>query len=270
MDDKISVIMGVYCREADIERSVQSIMNQTLQNLELIVCDDASEDSTFTILQEFQRKYPRKLVLLQNSKNQGLAFSLNRCLHISKGKYIARMDADDFCAPERLEIQRDFLQNHSEYSLVGTQMILVDDAGRESYSHYAENPTKDVLPLKNPFAHPTILTYRSILLQLGCYTVEEKTRRCEDLDLWYRFFSVGLKGYNLSEYCFTKKQGLENYKKRTIKQGSDVFLVNLRGLKQIHAPVWKYALAIKPIISAIIPKPIMMKYHSLKFKKKVE
>ena len=265
MNDKISVLMGVYNAEAIVNDAVRTIEEQTEQNIEFVICDDGSADRTYQILQELQGKYSN-IVLLRNEKNQGLAHALNRCFEISTGEYIARMDADDRCVPERFERQKQFLETHPEYDLVGTRMIMIDDFGHETYSKVQDVPTTNVLPFTVPFAHPTVLMHRRVLETLGGYTAEKYTGRCEDLELWYRFFYHGMKGYNLQELLYIKMQGLSDYKRRKVIYGWNMFFVHLRGLKLIKAPWYKYLLAIKPVIAASIPKKIMMKYHKYKFR----
>lgn len=266
MCDKISVLMGVYNAEDIIENAVMTIVNQTEKNIEFVICDDGSTDNTWGILNEFQKKY-ENIVLIRNERNQGLAASLNHCFNMSSGEFIARMDADDLCKPERFAKQKEFLNNHPEYDLVGTSMIMLDEYGNETYSKMERIPGPEILPVSVPFAHPTVLMRRHVLEQLGGYAVEKFTRRCEDLELWYRFFALGLKGYNMPDYLYIKMQGIEDYRRRKVIHGCEMFLIHVHGLRLLKAPFYKYLLAVKPIISAMVPKRLMMKYHSLIFKK---
>lgn len=267
MDDRISVLMGVYNAESNVIDAVLTIENQTEQDIEFVICDDSSTDATYDILQGLKKQYPN-IVLLRNESNMGLAYSLNRCLHASHGAYIARMDSDDRCIPERFERQKAFLCRHPEYDLVGAEMILVDEKGNKTYSRALREPTEKVLPLQVPFAHPTVLMRRRVLEQLGGYSVEKYTRRCEDLELWYRFFQSGMRGYNMQEYLYIKAQGIDDYRRRKVRHGWEMFHIHLRGLKVLNAPFYRYLLAIKPVISALIPKRIMKAYHGVVFKKK--
>lgn len=265
MNEKISVLMGVYNAEQVVGEAVRTIEDQTEKNIEFVICDDGSTDRTYALLTEFQQQYGN-IVLLHNEQNSGLAYSLNRCLEHSTGEYIARMDADDSCVPERFEKQKQFLQAHPEYDLVGAGMIMVDDNGVRTYSHDVPEPYPMILPVSVPFSHPTVLMRRYVLERLGGYSVEHYTRRCEDLELWYRFFALGMRGYNMPEYLYIKKQGLEDYKRRKVIFGWEMFYIHLRGLRLLHAPFPRYLLAIKPVISAMVPKKIMMRYHGWKFR----
>ena len=267
MDDRISVLMGVYNAEDRIRDAVLTIEQQTDQRIEFVICDDASTDHTYQMLEELADIYPN-IVLLRNEVNQGLAFALNRCLMNSHGSYIARMDSDDLCKPERFKIQRNFLEEHPEYDLVGTGMIMVDEKGRQTYSRNKCVQDTDTLPKKVPFFHPTVLMHRYVLEQLGGYSVEKYTRRCGDLEMWYRFFHSGFRGYNLPDYLYIKTQGIDDYRRRKVIHGWEMFIINLRGLRLIKAPWYKYLVAIKPVISAMVPKRIMKMYHDFIFRKK--
>lgn len=267
MDDRISVLMGIYNSKDCVRDAVLTIEQQTDQNMEFVICDDCSTDGTFEILRELSVQYPN-IVLLRNKRNHGLAYSLNRCFRHSHGKYLARMDADDLCKPERFARQRAFLEAHPEYDLVGTEMILVDEHGRETFSRHRRRPTVEVLPLSVPFAHPTVLMRRYVLEALGGYSVEKYTRRCEDLELWYRFFRHGFRGYNLPDYLYIKAQGIDDYKRRKVKHGFEMCYIHLRELRLMRAPFYKYFLAGKPVLSAMIPKRLMKWYHGFVFRSK--
>ncbi len=259
--------MGVHNAEETVRDAVLTIEEQTEKDLELVICDDGSTDRSYAILEELAAEYSN-IVLLRNPENRGLAYALNRCFRTSTGAFIARMDVDDLCKPQRFAVQKRFLVNHPEYDLVGSLMILLDDHGNESYSKAERIPTADVFPFHVPFAHPTVLMRRSVLERLGGYSVERITGRCEDLELWYRFFAAGMKGYNLQKYLYIKKEGLADYKKRKVMNGCEMCVVHIRGLHTLHAPAYRYLFAVKPVISAMIPKRIMMFYHKIRFSKK--
>ena len=269
MDGKISVIIGAYNAEEHVVRCVLSVLNQTEKNVEVIIVDDGSTDHTYELLKELADEYPQ-IILLRNEKNVGLAASLNHSLEYVSGDYIARMDVDDYCVPERFEVQKRFLEEHSEYDLVGSEMIMVDENGKETYYHSEREPDESCLPMRVPFLHPTVLMRRHVLERLGGYKEAKHTRRCEDLELWYRFFHLGMRGYNLPDYLYIKSEGITDYKKRKAIYGFDMWKTHIKGLRLLHAKPSRYFLAFKPVISALIPKRIMMKYHEIKFKEPVK
>ena len=125
MSKKISVLMGIYNCSSTMEQAVASVQNQTYTNWELILCDDGSSDNTYEVAQALAAKDSR-IVLLRNEKNLGLNATLNRCLAAATGEYIARMDGDDDCVPERFERQLDLLEHHPEFQITSCPMKLFD------------------------------------------------------------------------------------------------------------------------------------------------
>lgn len=95
--------MGVYNCADTLPEAIESIINQTYSNWELIICDDCSTDETWAVLERYQAKYPEKIKLVKNQINSKLAFSLNHCLKYATGEYVARMDGDDISVPDRFE-----------------------------------------------------------------------------------------------------------------------------------------------------------------------
>ena len=112
----ISVIMPVYNSEAYIESSVESILNQSYTNFEFIIIDDASTDKTYDRLLKLI-KIDKRIVLVKNKRNEGVTKSLNKALKIAKGKYIIRMDADDWSYPNRFKLQVDLMENNPDVVL---------------------------------------------------------------------------------------------------------------------------------------------------------
>ena len=135
----LSVISGAYNIAANGElsrKSIESILNQSYTDFEFIICNDGSHDSTDVLLREYGDRDPR-IKIITNDKNMGLAHSLNRCIEIASGKYIARHDLDDVSATERLEKQVSYLEENEKTDLLGTAAALFDENGvfDEEYFH---------------------------------------------------------------------------------------------------------------------------------------
>ena len=111
MDPKVSVLMGIYNCAETLPQAVAAIQNQTYSNWELILCDDGSTDGTYEVAQRLAAA-DNRLILLRNAHNLGLNQTLNNCLAAATGDYIARMDGDDNCLPERFEKQVALLESH--------------------------------------------------------------------------------------------------------------------------------------------------------------
>lgn len=261
---KISVIMGIYNCEDTLHEAIQSIINQTYQNWEFIICDDCSTDNTLQIAQKYAELYPDKIILLKNSENLKLAGTLNKCLKVATGNYIARMDGDDISLPNRFEKQVEFLNQHCEYDLVGTQMISFDEYGDVGVKVLNEKPNKYSLRFNTPFAHPTIMSQKYVYDRLNGYRVLKQTRRCEDLDLWFRFFSEGFRGYNLPIPLYKFRERVSDFKRRHFIYGIDAAKVCLEGYRMLNYPKKYYIFLLKPIIVSLLPAFMMKLIHSLK------
>lgn len=127
----VSVIMPVYNSEDFVEKAILSVLDQTFQDFELVIVDDASTDGTIEIIRKFKESYPSKIKLIELKQNLGAGgdFCANEALGYSRGKYIARMDADDVCYPTRFEKQVNFLEKNKDVFLVGSNAYVIDKKG---------------------------------------------------------------------------------------------------------------------------------------------
>ncbi|HSI68465.1 MAG TPA: glycosyltransferase [Planococcus sp. (in: firmicutes)] len=193
-NDLISVIMSTYNEKLDwVEKSVESILNQTYKKIEFIVIVDNPEQLT---LIEMLRKYEKedaRIRLIINETNQGLVRSLNLALRYCRGKYIARMDADDISSLQRLELQKAYLEEQ-ELDFVFSGVKVIDEASVVQYemNGLASNAeeTKRKLEMLNMSCHSTWLLKSEIYNQLGGY---REINYCEDYDFLLRCLAKGLK-----------------------------------------------------------------------------
>jgi len=263
----VSVIMGIYNCADTLPISIKSIIDQTYTDWELILCDDFSTDDTLSIAEKFANLHSN-IVLIKNEKNRGLAYSLNQCLQIARGKYVARADADDICLPTRFQIQVDFLNKNPKYQVVGSSVILYDETGDKNIRKMTEIPDKYDLAKSVPFIHPTIMMYKETYNILGGYTVSKRTRRGQDADLWYRFYAAGFKGFNIQQPLCKYHESLNDYKKRNFKVRYMGMKTKFIGFRRLNLPIKYYIFVFKPLVSAIIPNRVMYFYHKrLKGKK---
>lgn len=256
----VSIIMGVYNAKDTIEYCIDSILSQTYSNWEFVICDDCSTDETYSILEKYAKQDAR-IKILRNDKNSRLAASLNRCLSVASGKYIARMDADDASLPERLKKQVEYLEAHPEIDLVGCARIIFDENGEQGIRRGIEYPNRESLLTDSPFAHPTIMMKKSGYDALGGYNVSAQTMRAEDLDLWFRFFAAGYTGYNMDEPLYLYREGVEDMGKRTLKAGIGIAKVFWQGYALLGYPYRKRIWALKPIIASLVPRKLMHHHH---------
>ncbi len=200
MNYPISVILPVYNVPQDwLIQSIESILHQTISNFELLVINDSptNQDLKHT-LHHFEQKDTR-IKLIENTRNLGISKSLNKAIQIAKGKYIARMDADDIAFPKRLEHQFNYLEQNPEVALCGTQAIKIDQHGKpfgKTQNPIDHNLIIKVAPYQNPTTHPTWMIRRAEILKVGLY---RNFPNAEDYDLIIRLIRQGTKITNLSE-----------------------------------------------------------------------
>nr|WP_321302569.1 glycosyltransferase [uncultured Trichococcus sp.] len=264
MIPKVSIIMGIYNCEETISDSIESILKQTYKNWELIMCDDASTDNTYNIAKKYSERNPDRIILIKNTYNKRLAATLNHCLEYVSGDYIARMDGDDLSTPTRFEEQVKFLTTHSEFELVGTQMISFDESGDIGIQGRIEIPNKFSLRFGTPFCHATIMCRKLVYENLKGYRISKEIRRCEDVDLWFRFFAAGFSGYNLQRPLYKVRENQTAFKRRSFADGLDSAKVSLYGYRLLNYPARYYIYLLKPLISGAMPAWVMKKYHQRK------
>lgn len=189
----LSVLMPVYNGRAYIRPAIDSVLNQTFRDFELIVVNDGSTDDTLSIVQEY--KDPRIVII--NQKNMGVARSLNNGLAAARGKYVKRHDADDTSTPEAFQVQVDFMESHPEYVMVSNQIAFMSTRGKIAWNHrqpqtkyfnnqpYQELSVNDFRPdNSSPVIHATVCFKLKEVMDLGGYRPEFIVS--EDNDLWIR------------------------------------------------------------------------------------
>ncbi|MEO8445840.1 MAG: glycosyltransferase family 2 protein [bacterium] len=181
MSVKISVITTVLNCENYISKSIQSIIEQTNGDFEYIIVNDGSTDRTGEIIHKFAG-IDKRLIVIDNKKNEGRVKSLNTALSRAKGKYIAVHDADDISLPERLEKQSEFLEKNQEYVLAGSHIKVIDEDEKIIYTPQrpvTNEETKFSLLFRCTFANPSIM-YRRETLEKYKIRYEEDFIHAED------------------------------------------------------------------------------------------
>ncbi len=248
----VSIAMGIYNCKSTLEEAVDCIINQTYKNWELIMCDDASTDGTYEFALELAKKDDR-IVVLKNEKNLTLAPTLNKCIKAAKGDFIARMDGDDICHPERLEKEINFLLEHEEYALVSVWMDMYDKDGVfRTIKHMPEPQPKDFLKASR-FCHAGCMARKTALEAVGGYDETEDYKRVEDYDLWVRLYKEGYRGYNLQETLYSMRDDRNATRRRTLKNRLNESRVKRKVIKVFKLPISGYIQAYIPIIKWLVP-----------------
>lgn len=193
----ISVLMPAYNAEMYIEEAIQSILNQTFTDFELIIVNDGSTDRTEEIILSFDDK---RIRYTKNKTNLRLIASLNKSIELARGKYIARMDADDISLPNRFRKQVQFLETHLDYALCSSWAYLINEKGEKTGRIKLidnNNLLKINLLFTNPFVHPATMIRTDTLRK---FNYNPAALHNEDFDLWLRMANDRLKMTNIPEF----------------------------------------------------------------------
>lgn len=193
----VSVLMAAHDAARFLRAAIESMLRQTVADLELLVVDDGSVDATASILDDVGD--PR-LVVLRNEQRLGLAASLNRGLEEVRGRYVARLDADDVALPDRLERQLARIQREPSIAVVGSAAVELDVRGRPGALHVMPSGAGAIrwhALFGAPFLHPSVLVDRLVLVEHEL-RYDPEFLESEDYDLWARLLEVA-DGDNLTE-----------------------------------------------------------------------
>ncbi len=172
MKNKVSVLMTVYNTEKYLSRAIKSITNQTYQNFELIIVDDASTDSSRKILKKIRNKKISKYFF---KKRMGRTKALNFALKQSSGDFIAILDSDDFSNKERLKESLNFFKKDAELMLISSRTKIINEEGKKLFIYPSKNEAKNyknIIHYKNIFPFSTTLFKKKILNNIGIFSKE--------------------------------------------------------------------------------------------------
>lgn len=263
----ISVVMGVYNGEKYLAMGVESIINQTFTQWEMIICDDGSNDNTWDLLQHYAQQ-DRRIRVIRNESNCGLAFSLNRGIALAQSNILARQDADDVSVPDRFAVQYPFVLEHPEFAIVGTSWNNVGEDGEGWITTPVEFPEAKDLIWDGGFMHPSWMMRKDQLEKVGFYTVGENTRRDQDYHLVLKLYGAGMKMCNMQQvlYHYTNDTGTFSRTKNW-KRVKGLMWIRWDGYRRNRFPFWVYLVALKPFVKNLLPTWITHKYY-LRNKKK--
>lgn len=193
----ISVILPAYNAELYIKEAIDSVLAQTFTNFELIILNDGSTDKTEEIILSYQDS---RIVYVKNEQNLGLIGTLNKGMALAKGKYIARMDADDICLPERFAKQVNFLEEHPDYIICGTAAYRFFNNLTDKKAFYVPINDENIrvrLFFNTGFIHPSVM-FRTETIRTHNLSFNDNYKYAEDYYFWMDLLKYG-KGFNLKE-----------------------------------------------------------------------
>lgn len=263
----ISVIMGIYNCQDTLEDAVRSITAQTYTNWELVMCDDGSSDNTYSVAVALMKQDPARIKLLKNERNRGLNHTLNRCFAAASGDYIARMDADDLCSPDRFYIEVQALENEPDIAIVSTDMELFDDTGVWGRISHKQYPlAKDFLP-GSPFCHAPCMIRRNALLAVHGYSESRRLLRVEDYHLWIKLYAAGFRGKNIPLPLYQMRDDRNAQRRRKFKYRINEAYVRLLLVRELRLPAWGMVYALRPIAVGLLPSPVYTYLHKKQLSK---
>ncbi|NBI07990.1 glycosyltransferase family 2 protein [Senegalia massiliensis] len=256
----VSIIMGIYNCEKTLSDTIDSIINQTYKNWELIMCDDGSSDATYRIAKEYSNK-DNRIKVIKNSENLRLPKTLNNCLEHAMGEYIMRHDGDDIMVSNRIEKQLKYMKI-SNCDVCGAGAYIFDDSGVWGLRQPEKYPSSKSMVLGAPFIHPTVIMKKSTLLQVDGYSDNELTRkRLEDYDLWLKLLEKNFVFQNIQEPLIYFRENKNSYNRKKKKFRMAETKARLIACSRLKIPYLQRIFALKPLVVMMIPKKILRKYH---------
>ncbi len=249
----VSVLMAAHDGAPWIAQAVASVLGQTAGDLELIVIDDGSDDATPDLLATVRDRRLR----VERRAHAGLTRSLNRALGLARAPLVARLDADDWALPERLERQRAFLDAHAGVGLLGTAAREVDAAGRALAT--VTPPGDDAalrraLIRRNPFVHSSIVARRALVERVGGY--DERLPVAQDYDLWMRLSPL-TRLANLAEPLVVRRRlpGAVSVQRDGDRLRAEA-RVRWRAVRAGTYPWWYAFFVARPALALALPLPV--------------
>lgn len=186
----VSVILPVFNAERYLKYAVDSILDQTYKNFELIIVNDGSTDGSRALIEAYAKSDDRIVAIHQ--ENIGLVATLNKAVKLAKGTYVARMDADDISLPRRLELQVALMDKNKKAVLCASCFDVINEHNefvRLSTAPAFNEDLKRSMHLYNPIAHGSVMFRTEAFIKAGGYSSE--VGPVEDYDLWIRLASIG-------------------------------------------------------------------------------
>jgi len=193
----VSVIIPAYNAEKFLCEAIESVIDQTYKNIEIIIVDDASKDNTYNLALSLAAKCSLPIKVIKHYKNLGSAVARNTGIKQSSGKFIAFLDADDFWPENKIELQMSVLKNKKVHIVHGGLINFSEDGfikvDTEEKHQWRKKVNFKLLLEDNRVITPTVLIVKEILEDVGYF--DESLRHCEDYDLWLR---LSRKNYKFS------------------------------------------------------------------------
>ncbi len=226
----VSIIIPVYNAASYIDDCIESLLSQTYQNIEILLCDDCSTDNSREILKKY--KSNTRCKVLYNEKNLRQASTRNRCIQIATGNFIMMQDADDIATPDRIEKLLAGFDDSEKIDFVSSACFLFDEKGKYGSIHKKiPYPQQKDLLKGIPFVHASSIFKCEALKTVGGYRICKMTRRGEDYDLIMRLYAAGFRGKNIDDELYGYRVDKDCYARRTFSARIDEIKIRFYGYK---------------------------------------
>ena len=265
-----SVLMSVYCKETSsrLSRSLMSIWDsQTLKPDKIVIIEDGDlTEPLYDVLDDWEKRLGKVLIRVKNSTNIGLTKSLNKGLAIINTDYVARMDSDDYSAPNRFKLQVEYLDSHPDvYVLGGTIQEFNDETDCLAVRKYHITDIRKAITKGTVVCHATVMMRMDLFHKEGLY-YNEKYRTGQDSELWFRVIKRGFNISNLEETLYYVYCDNTMMRRRSDKAKSE-FEIFTKGIYSLYGLLtWRYIFPIGRFIMRKLPSAITQKLYGNKIR----
>lgn len=255
MKDDISILIPVYNAEKYLQISIDSIIGQSHKNWKIIAINDGSTDKSLAILKKYKKKLGKKMILLENKKNRGIAYSLNKALLNVDTKYFSRQDADDISKFDRLEVLLKSLKKNTKFDFVSSRMKSITQKNLIfPFNSLKKFPLKEDFIKGLPFCNaPTIFKSSIIKNRIKFNTSKRFKKRFEDYDFFFQCYEKGHVGFNISEITYFVRQDLNYSKKIKLYDRISEVLLKFKIFKKFKLEYKFIFYIIFPLVKFFIP-----------------
>lgn len=217
----VSVIVACHNAEDYIDDCLESLVNQTYSKIEIVICDDASTDNSYRLLESWSKK-DKRVKLIRNTQNQFAAVSRNKCFEVATGDYFMIQDIDDLSSQNRVEKLLSVFEKEEDIDFVSSaaRCFNKEISNKDIVMSHKAYPTKRDFLWGISFMHPATMFKRKCIKDIGGYRVSPETRRCQDYDLFMRLYAKGYKGKNISDILYYYRRDDD-----TLKRGRKILSV---------------------------------------------
>ena len=255
MENKYSVLMSVYSKEKPewLDLSMRCMFDQTIKPSEFVLVEDGKlTDELYQVIDKYKQKYPEILKIVIIPENVGLGLALKKGIEECSYEYIARMDSDDYCLPERIERELEIFKKNPNFGMVGTNVSeFIDNIENVICNVILPETNEEIIAFskkRNPFRHPSILFKKSEVLKAGNY---RDFHLCEDYDLWLRMIRNDCLCYNVQGIYVFVRIGKDFYKRR----GGKKYFESIKKLKKEQLEIGYFSKV--EYLKSIIPHAIV-------------